>query len=596
MAGQGFKIADGYVEIHTKFDGKQVSEAIGKELGNNEKDIERNVDRHVSETIVRSSEEGVRRRRGRFSKIGSAIVDGIFSKGFPNIFIRGLLEGMTLGLANAQGFGTLATNPYLAAIGLTVGAAILSSVASGLAAGLLGVLAGGFSVALGGLAAFILKDNPKIQNAFAVMMTDLVQQVAKGAEQLVIPIVNALSILHAGLMLNGGMWHELFEPLVPVFPALAQAMVDFVNALTPGLTALSSIGAQILLDLAHALPGMGKAMSDFFLKMKENWPDIKEDFDQFFKDVGMVIGVLATVILWLAAHYKEIRAFTKFLLVTINPIAWAIAVQTALNKVAARFGAWLADQRAKWGSWKNALKAAVFEASTWIIAKIIGMVLTVAGWFARLWSLGSSRMAALKNAVVGYVAGMAVSVVARAQSIYSGVVAWFNRLPAAVRNALITAKNFAVSAMANSGTLLFGAGARIISGLISGIRSKIGELRGLLNSVTGWIPDWKGPEDRDKKLLEPAGRNIMGGLMRGIGSQLPTLQFQLAGVTGAIPAAMPRNQAPAGAVGSIPAQRSGWTLNLTVNAGLGADGRRIGRETARQVRLALDDYDRSVKR
>ena len=596
MAGPGFKIADAYVEIHTQYDGAKVAEAIGKELGSNEKTIQRESERHVGEAVTRGSEDGVRRRRNRFGKIGSSIVDGIFNKGFPNIFIRGLLEGMTLGLANAQGFGTLATNPYLAAIGLTIGGAILTSVAAGLSAALLGVIAGGFSLLLGGLAAAVLKDNPKIANAFAVMMTDVVAQIRKGAEQLVIPITNALGILTAGLTLNGGMWQQLFEPLVPVFPVLAEAMVQFVNALTPGLNALSSIGASILMELAKALPGMGKSMSDFFLKMKENWPDIQEDFDLFFSDVGNIIGVLTTVILWLAAHYKEIRNFTIFLLSTINPIYWAVLLQGVLNDYAGRFGRWLANTKAQMGGWKGTIKSMIFEVSTWMLAQIARMVIGTIRWFVNLYTGARDKMSALKNAVVGYFAGLAVAAVAQAQRTYTNVVAWFNRLPAALRNALITAKNFAIQAMSDAGNWLFGAGGRIISGLISGIRSKIGELRGLLSSVTSWIPDWKGPADKDARLLEPAGRSIMGGLMKGIGSQLPTLQFQLAGVTGAIPAAMPRNQAPAGAVGSIPAQRGGMTVNLTVNAGIGADGNQISRTVLRTLRLALDDYDRSVKR
>lgn len=596
MAGQGFKIADGYVEIHTQYDGAKVAQAIGKELGDHDKEITREVDKHVSESVTRGTEDGIRRRRGRFGKLAGGLVDAIFKPNFAPIFARGLLESVSLGFANAQGFGSLSSNPYAAAIGLTLGASILASVASGLAAGLLGVLAGGFSLALGGLAGFLLKGNPKVQNAFAVMMNDLTQQMMKGAQQLLIPIVNALGILDAGIMLNGGMWQALFEPLVPIFPILAQAMVDFVTALTPGLNALSSIGASILLSLAHALPGMGKAMSDFFLKMQQNWPEIHKNFDLFFKDVGMIIGILATVLIWLASHYSQIRTFTKFLLSSINPIYWAVLISMALDKIAGRFAIWLADQKAKFGGWKGMIKAAIFEASTWLIAKTIGMVLTVASWFGRLYSIGSSKMAALKNAVVGYFAGLVVSAIAKAQSTYTGVVAWFNRLPAALRNALISAKNAAVAAMSNMASLLFPAGSRIIGGLIDGIRSRIGELKGLLNSVTGWIPDWKGPADKDAKLLRPAGRSILGGLMDGISDKLPTLQFQLRGITGAIPAAMPRNQAPAGAVGSIPMQRGGITLNISVHAGLGADGGRIGRETARQVRLALDDYDRSVKR
>ena len=188
------------------------------------------------------------------------------------------------------------------------------------------------------------------------------------------------------------------------------------------------------------------------------------------------------------------------------------------------------------------------------------------------------------------------SATAKVSAMYSAVTGWLGRLPGAAGRVMGLLYSAVVGRFSNAGSWLTSAGARIIGGLIDGIRSKVGELRGLLNSVTGWIPDWKGPIDRDKKLLVPAGRNIMGGLMDGIGSQLPTLQLQLAGVTGAIPAAMPRSQAVAGAVGSVPAQRGGHTFNVTIHAGIGADGKRIGREFMLAVERGLDDLRRERRR
>lgn len=73
-----------------------------------------------------------------------------------------------------------------------------------------------------------------------------------------------------------------------------------------------------------------------------------------------------------------------------------------------------------------------------------------------------------------------------------------------------------VSALGNVGSLLLNAGKSIIGGLISGVTSKLGELYGLFKKITDKIPDIKGPEDKDRKLLNPAGRAIMEGLIDGI--------------------------------------------------------------------------------
>jgi len=86
----------------------------------------------------------------------------------------------------------------------------------------------------------------------------------------------------------------------------------------------------------------------------------------------------------------------------------------------------------------------------------------------------------------------------------------------------------------NWGNALFGAGSALIGGLISGIRSKIGELAGVLQGITSKIPSWKGPLTKDKELLKPAGVGIMGGLIDSIEGEIPKLEDLLTSVTNKI--------------------------------------------------------------
>ncbi|MGS2588105.1 phage tail protein [Streptomyces hebeiensis] len=92
------------------------------------------------------------------------------------------------------------------------------------------------------------------------------------------------------------------------------------------------------------------------------------------------------------------------------------------------------------------------------------------------------------------------------------------------------------SALPGAGQILIGIGQAIIRGLITGINSMIPSLINTLGSITSRLPDWKGPEDLDRRILIPAGRSIMDGFMKGIADSVPALERQLGGITLAVPA------------------------------------------------------------
>lgn len=95
------------------------------------------------------------------------------------------------------------------------------------------------------------------------------------------------------------------------------------------------------------------------------------------------------------------------------------------------------------------------------------------------------------------------------------------------RDMISTIRNF----FSGAGSWLRDAGAAIIRGLIDGILAQVQYLRSLLDQVTGWIPDWKGPLKKDKKLLQPAGREIMRGFIGSLKKQIPQVKATLEGVT-----------------------------------------------------------------
>jgi hypothetical protein len=112
-----------------------------------------------------------------------------------------------------------------------------------------------------------------------------------------------------------------------------------------------------------------------------------------------------------------------------------------------------------------------------------------------------------------------------------GFVDFLKKLPGRAWDAVKDAPNRIKKVFSSAFEWLKDAGGKIIGGLIRGIKDAIPGLTGVLDWVTGMIPDWKGPEDKDRKLLEPTGRMIMGGLTSGIKQGADDVRVELAGLT-----------------------------------------------------------------
>lgn len=91
-----------------------------------------------------------------------------------------------------------------------------------------------------------------------------------------------------------------------------------------------------------------------------------------------------------------------------------------------------------------------------------------------------------------------------------------------------------MGALSGFDDLLKNTGKSLINGLIRGIEDSVPGLRGTLNWITSMIPNWKGPEDKDKRLLQPAGMALMTGLRAGIAAGAADVFSDLRALTGMI--------------------------------------------------------------
>jgi phage-related protein len=90
------------------------------------------------------------------------------------------------------------------------------------------------------------------------------------------------------------------------------------------------------------------------------------------------------------------------------------------------------------------------------------------------------------------------------------------------------------AALSGFGDLLKNTGKSLINGLIRGIEDSVPGLRGTLNWITSMIPNWKGPQDKDKRILQPAGMALMTGLRAGIADGAAGVFSDLRALTGMI--------------------------------------------------------------
>jgi hypothetical protein len=118
-----------------------------------------------------------------------------------------------------------------------------------------------------------------------------------------------------------------------------------------------------------------------------------------------------------------------------------------------------------------------------------------------------------------------------------GFVGFLKALPGKVGEAIKGVPGKIKGVFADAGRWLESAGGKIIAGLIRGIKNAIPDLNGILDWVTDRIPDWKGPPERDRRLLEPTGESIMQGLGRGIERGAQGVKRDLGGLTAALPGA-----------------------------------------------------------
>lgn len=553
---QGFKIADAYVEVHTRYKDEKLVKDLDRALGRKQGEIQTVSERRVGTPLARGAERSFAREIARRNRMDTALdkkMRTIAVNAVP-AFFQSFVETITLGMADLP-TGAIAKSPIFAAVGAAVAATLAVTIVSGLSAALISAFAGGFG--LGVIAIAFAGTMDELKGEIESFKTAL-KGALEASDVLVEPFRAALNLLTVAIRDATPWLRGFFEIFDPTIVPLAQGLIGFFEAMGPGLEAMGRVAADALLELAEALPGMGKALGDMFMRIEEDWPDIKESMGEFMNDTWNVLRILGNVFMWLATHYHELKLALK---VMTFPPAF-IFIMNAPDGI------------------KTALRQ--------MLQYAIDFSIMFPSYFLSIPGKVISAISSLPGRMRAWAAGIKASMVSGASSIVWGFLTPILGLPNRAMSAVNPLRGRITGFFSGAGGWLTSAGNRIIGGLVDGINWAVDNwLRPTLNWVTGMIPDWKGPADVDSKLLTENGRLIAQSLMDGFTGRASMFPNEFGALTMALPGMIPQ-----------PRQESrGGPINVEVKVdATGATpeaAQAIGRETAKAIREALDSLDRS---
>jgi phage-related protein len=477
--------------------GDRINESFGDGIGDNITERFQTINEEVDESgrrISESTRESVDNINRDFDRIGEDADTNIRSR--DRDIGKALLDvgsnaGISLGEGILGSFQGVFNSEVLkiALLSVLIPAAILSAplIATALSAAIVAALPLGFI----GIAIFAQLDNPALQQAgrgFANTVKDIFKRASSG---LVDNLILGLDTILDSFQKMEPIITKIFDAIEPLTQPLAEGIGGFIENILPGvLVAVENAGPAIE-EFAVGLADLGTVLSDLFISLAEDPEALAGGMRNLFDFIINTIEELAALLNFLVDFFAVTKAIIEPFF-TFFQAFWDML-----------FG----DMEDFKGFWRD-----LWDGARIVIEKAIGDFIR---WISDLRNSWSSRLSEIR----GFFSNTANALRDGFNNAIKNVISAVTGLPGRIRNAV------------NWIGVLRSAGENIINGLLNGIRAGLGNLQNLLGYITNIIPDWKGPLEKDRKILQPTGAAIMDGLNIGIERSLPNLKNLLGTVT-----------------------------------------------------------------
>ena len=337
----------------------------------------------------------------------------------------------------------------------------------------------------------------------------------------------------------------------------------FMTYVAPVFSALGGLIAAIFARIQQAASLMWSLVQPIFTLMGQAWSILWSVISATWNAVGPVIfAAIAGAVNVLGAIWSAGWNVLKAVVMTVFNVIKQV-VQTALQVIAGIIRAVTDVINGNWSAAWNEIKG--------VVSTILNGARAVV----------SAAMNGIRSIISAALSGIK-SVWSAAWNSLKGVVsaAW-----GSIKGAVNSIKSGIIGIFAGAGSWLLSAGRKIIDGLISGIQAGFGRVKSLLGSLTSMLPDWKGPAQVDKKILEKSGDLVMRGFETGLEGRFNSVRKTLGGLTASLPATAVR-----GGDGASAANPSGRGTTLTIMPGaivIQGGGAGAGQEAAEAILEAL---------
>ncbi|MGW1039897.1 phage tail protein [Streptomyces sp. NPDC002547] len=531
-------------------------------------DTDRGLSRIWRRLVTRSGQSGDDSGRGFGRRLLSTITSTL-QQGIGAAFNAGMS-----GLRSAS--SSISSNPYVGGIGLALAAAVVAT-----ALPLIGALLSGAVIAVGGLSiiglgAVLLKNEPEVKSAAKRLMDTVKGEFTKAAQPLKKPLVDAINAVGKTAKDVAPQINEAFKTVADsgALKSLTDGFDDLVKNALPGFNKSLKETGPVFEGIKQLLGDVGTGISEFFEGISQGGPGAKLAFEDLGTAIKYTFIVLGQTIGWLGRAYGAVRGFVSDVIGFFQHLYDVLVGHSIVPDMVNAIIMWIAG-----------LPERAASALGGLGGKIVGVASKA------MSSLGSSISRGISTAV-SYLAGLPGRAASAASSLGSRISSVASRamssLGSAISRGVSTAISYvrglpgrASSALGGLGSRLYGSGRSLIGGFVSGILSKIGEVRSAASRVLSAARDYfpfspakRGPFS-GSGYTSYSGAALMDGFMGGILSRFPQLRSTLGGLPGVDVPGMAGGLAGAGAAG-----QAGRTLTLT---GGDAFGRFMVQELRRQI-------------